>query len=66
MIRRLILAVLAAGFVPGIAQATPPDTFGFGSRSTALGGAVAASVEDVSATYYNPAGLARSGNLRIT
>jgi long-chain fatty acid transport protein len=40
------------------AAANPADTFGFGSRSTALGGAVSAEVSDASANYYNPAGLA--------
>ncbi len=47
------------------AAATPPDTFGFGSRSSSLGGAVTATVQDVSAAYYNPAGLARSGELQV-
>ena len=49
-------AVLAA---PG-AAANPADVFGLGSRSTAMGGAVSADVTDFSASYYNPAGLARA------
>ena len=48
------------------ALANPLDTFGFGSRGTALGGATAADVADVSANYYNPAGLARAHALEIS
>lgn len=44
--------------IPGVALAGPAETFGYGSRSTALGGAVSADAVDVSANYYNPAGLA--------
>ena len=43
-----------------------PWTFGFGSRSTAMGGAVAADVTDFSANYYNPAGLAGELGLRLS
>lgn len=51
-------------FAP-IARANPLDSFGYGSRSAALGGAVTADVEDVSANYYNPAGLVRGERLRL-
>lgn len=47
------------------ARANPVDTFGFGARSTALGGAVVADVEDFSANYYNPAGLVRRDDIRL-
>jgi long-subunit fatty acid transport protein len=47
------------------AHANPPDTYGFGSRETAMGGAVAADVRGPSANYYNPAALARSRGLEI-
>ena len=47
------------------AFANPVDTFGFGSRSTAMGGSNAADVEDFSANYYNPAGLVTGKGLRI-
>ena len=49
------------------AHASPPDVFGLGSRSTAMGGAVSADVQDFSATYYNPSGvaLAPSADLSI-
>jgi len=35
------------------------DTFGIGSRATALGGAYTATADDPYAVYYNPAGLSR-------
>jgi long-chain fatty acid transport protein len=47
------LLLLSAGAV-----ASPVDSFGLGSRSTAMGGAVSASARDFSANYYNPSGLA--------
>lgn len=47
----------AAALAPASARAHVPDTYGFGSRSTAMGGAAAADVTDASAAYYNPAGL---------
>tara|TARA_B100001750_G_scaffold242263_1_gene255350 strand:+ start:223 stop:1575 length:1353 start_codon:yes stop_codon:yes gene_type:complete len=62
----LLLGALAALALPGEAHATPPDTHGFFSRSISLGGAVTADVEDASANYYNPAGLVRSGQLRLS
>lgn len=48
------------------ARANPLDVFGFGSRQTAMGGAVSADVSDFSATYYNPAGLALARGLEVT
>ncbi|MBN8612314.1 MAG: outer membrane protein transport protein [Deltaproteobacteria bacterium] len=61
------LVALAALVVasPSVASAQPMDTYGMGSRSIAMGGAVTADVEDFSANYYNPAGLARAGAARI-
>lgn len=47
------------------AAAQSMDTYGMGSRSVALAGAVTADVEDPSANYYNPAGIVRDGQLRI-
>lgn len=48
----------AVWLVPSLAAAGPSEGFGFGARSTALGGAVSADVRDGSAVFYNPAGLA--------
>jgi long-chain fatty acid transport protein len=57
----LVLALLA----PGTAHAAPPDTFGFGSRETAMGGAAAAETRGFAASYYNPAALARSRGFEV-
>jgi len=63
----LPLPVLAAAFaIPCIAHANPPDTYGFGSRETAMGNAAAADAHGVSANYYNPANLARSRGLELS
>jgi long-chain fatty acid transport protein len=57
--RRLGLALVALALtLSGRATANPVDTYGLGSRSTAMGGAVSADVTDFSACYYNPSGLA--------
>jgi len=61
---RLALAVVLA--IPALAHATPPDIYGFGARSTSLGGAVSADVRDTSANYHNPAGLARAEGVRLS
>lgn len=50
----------------GRARANPPDTYGFGSREAALGGAMAADVRGASASYYNPAALVRSRGLEAS
>lgn len=60
-----IAVALGALLTPLAASANPLDTYGFGSRSVSLGGAVTADVEDFSATYYNPAGLVRGTALRL-
>lgn len=62
---RIIAALLAGLLAPAVASAQPMDTYGMGSRSVAMGGAVTADVEDGSANYYNPAGLVRSDEMRI-
>ncbi|HVV87940.1 MAG TPA: outer membrane protein transport protein [Kofleriaceae bacterium] len=64
---------MAAGIVAGVlvaagaapARANPIDLFGFGPRSQAMGGAEVAAADDTSASYYNPALLARSSDIRI-
>ncbi len=53
-----ILAFLIQLMMPGASFASPFETYGFGGRGMAMGGAVASIVEDYTATYYNPAGFA--------
>lgn len=60
---RLLVALTLLFAAPAAAQ--PMDTYGMSSRSVALGGAVTADVEDISANYYNPAGLVRGDHFRI-
>ncbi len=65
-----LLMGLMAGFVLAslerLARANPHDTFGFGSRSAAMGNAVSADARDVSANYYNPAGLVNADGLELS
>jgi len=66
--RRLLASAAAAACVvtsAAAARANPLDVFGFGSRETAMGGAAAANVTGVPATYYNPAGVADAKGLSI-
>jgi len=48
------------------AQASVPDHYGFGSRSTAMAGAVAADAVDFSAAYYNAAGLVSAPGIEVS
>src|SRR5687767_10708176 len=57
---------LAALGAPGLARAHVPDTYGFGSRATAMGGAVSADATDFSAAYYNPAGLVGATGVSVS
>lgn len=59
----LLALAIALSAPPAAAQ--PMDTYGLGSRSVALAGAVTADVEDFSANYYNPAGVVRDGKLHV-
>ena len=55
--RTAVALGLAALVVALPASAHEPDSYGLGSRASAMGGAVAGDVRDFSAGYYNPAGL---------
>ena len=58
-IRNLLLtALFLAPASPLTAQDAQYWTYQFGTRATLLGGAVVGSVLDISATFYNPGGLA--------
>jgi long-chain fatty acid transport protein len=60
-----LVAALAMS-VPAVARANPPDTYGFGSRETAMGNAAAAETRGFAANYYNPAALVRSRGLELS
>lgn len=61
------LSLAALGAMPsGTALAHGPDAYGFGSRSSAMGSAMAADASDFSACYYNPAGLADAKSMSIS
>ena len=66
--RRATGALVIVGAIASAARASanPLDTFGFGSRGTALGGATSADVKDFSANYYNPAGLALAHGVELS
>ncbi|MFO0677375.1 MAG: hypothetical protein U0169_12645 [Polyangiaceae bacterium] len=53
----------ASLLVAGAARANPLDTFGFGSRETAMGSAMVAATTGPAAGYYNPASLVRARSL---
>ncbi len=52
--------------IPTAVFAGNVDTFGIGSRATALGGAVSASLKTPFAVYYNPAGLALLNGTQVS
>ncbi|MDB4945472.1 MAG: long-chain fatty acid transport protein [Labilithrix sp.] len=56
----------AVAFASRDGRANPPDTYGFGSRETAMGNAAAAETRGFAASYYNPAALARSRGLELS
>lgn len=62
-----ILLVLPLWFFPGVlcADDTNYQNFLMGDRAAGMGGAVAATTDDLDACYYNPAGLARVTGSRI-
>ncbi len=63
--RSVAAAILITLAVPDRALSNPLDAFGFGGRGLSMGGAMTAAVDDVSASYYNPAALAAITGLRI-
>lgn len=58
-------AALVALAAASPAAANPVDLFGLGARGQAMGGAQVAAADDTSASYYNPALLVRSPDIRI-
>ncbi len=54
----LLFVGLSMALPPPTSHAGPCQTFGFGGRAIAMGGAVAASSADYAAMFYNPAGVA--------
>jgi long-chain fatty acid transport protein len=58
MKRRALALALSSAAIASPALANEADTYGLGSRATAMGGAVSADATDFSGNYYNPAALA--------
>ena len=59
----LALGGTSAGAAPAIAQDAHFWTLQYGPRSSLLGGAVIGSVDDVSATFYNPGAVSLASDL---
>ncbi|MGD8700654.1 MAG: hypothetical protein PVJ43_15265, partial [Gemmatimonadales bacterium] len=63
----LTVAIASAAVLLAAGEAQAQDshywTLQFGPRSSLLGGAVIGSVNDVSATFYNPGGLSVAENV---
>ncbi|MCG8472552.1 MAG: outer membrane protein transport protein, partial [Desulfobacterales bacterium] len=59
MVKRFVVTIVAVCATAHMAYAGCVDTYGIGSRATALGGAYAATADDPFAAYYNPAGLSQ-------
>ncbi len=57
--------VLAALSWAPSARASVPDSYGFGSRSAAMAGAVSADADDFSSGYYNPAGAVEAPGIEV-
>jgi long-subunit fatty acid transport protein len=55
MRKLLAVALLGLLLAPRVARASTFDTYGFGSRGIAMGGAQVADAQDFTATFYNPA-----------
>ncbi len=65
--RVLVAAVSLAGLLTASPSlANPLDTYGFGSRETAMGSAQVGDSTSFSAVFYNPASLARAEGLSLS
>ncbi|MCB9612034.1 MAG: outer membrane protein transport protein [Sandaracinus sp.] len=62
--RRALILFLGGLLLPAVAQASPPDVFGYGPRTQGMANTGVAFATNYEATFHNPAGLAgqtRSG-----
>ncbi len=64
----IVLAVVFGTMMmhANVLWANPFDTFGFGSRWVAMGGAATALANDVGAIYYNPAGVVQADRVHFS
>jgi long-chain fatty acid transport protein len=65
-VKQLILILVFSLFAVSSAYAGCVDTYGIGSKATALGGAYSAYANDPFAVYYNPAGLTQLDSFMIS
>jgi long-chain fatty acid transport protein len=65
VIRATFASLAMLGLAVAPARANPADIFGLGARGAAMGGAQVASVDDATASYYNPARLVSTDDIHI-
>lgn len=63
--RKFIFSLLVMCFLCTSVHANNVDTFGIGSKATAMGGAFSAYADDPFAAYYNPAGLTQITSMTV-
>lgn len=64
--RNLLGLLISAIFLPTIALGSTGETYGYGSRASALGNTMLGGIQDGFATFYNPAANSANSGLRLS